>query len=150
MSKIDQAKGILKSLGLPNAQQNEISALTLLALCGIKQRDSWDKATRKSLKVTKGIMAFIKKEYKKAYAPNTRETFRRQVLHQFVQARIVDYNPDKPHLPVNSSNANYAVSEAAQEVIITYKTKLWNPSTKKFLAELSDLAKKYYKERNEH
>lgn len=79
MSKIDQAKDILKNFGLPDAQQNEISALTLLALCGIKTRDNWDQATKSSLKVTKGIMAFIKKEYKKAYAPNTRETFRRQV-----------------------------------------------------------------------
>ena len=47
-------------------------------------------------------------------------------------------------------NAHYALSEAAQEVIITYKTKLWNPSTKKFLAELGDLSKKYSKERTEN
>ena len=53
MSKIDEAKNILKSLGLPIAQQNEISALTLLALCGIKENDKWNKATRLSLKVTK-------------------------------------------------------------------------------------------------
>ena len=39
MSKIDEAKNILKSLGLPIAQQNDISALTLLALCGIKEND---------------------------------------------------------------------------------------------------------------
>ena len=64
MNKIDQAKEILEILGLPEAQQNEISALTLLALCDIKKRHNWDDATRKSLKVTKGIMAFIKKEYK--------------------------------------------------------------------------------------
>ena len=35
MNKIEEAKQILKELGLPLAQQNEISALTLLALCGI-------------------------------------------------------------------------------------------------------------------
>jgi type II restriction enzyme len=149
MSKIDQAKDILKNLGLPDAQQNEISALTLLALCGIKPGGKWVQATRSSLKVTKGIMAFIKKEYKKHYAPNTRETFRRQVLHQFVQARIVDYNPDNPHLPVNSPNAHYAISEAALEVIIAYKTKDWKPSTKKFLSDFGDLSKKYSKERKQ-
>jgi type II restriction enzyme len=147
MSKIDHAKDILKDLGLPDAQQNDISALTLLALCGIKARDNWDQATKNSLKVTKGIMAFIKKEYKKAYAPNTRETFRRQVLHQFVQARIVDYNPDNPSLPVNSPNAHYAISEAALEVILSYKTKNWKHLAKKFLSEYGDLSKKYSKER---
>ncbi len=85
MSKINEAKKILKELGLPLAQQNEISAYTLLALCNIKPRGKWNQATKESLKVSKGIMAFCKDVYKKEYAPNTRETFRRQVLHQFVQ-----------------------------------------------------------------
>jgi len=56
MSKIDDAKKILKELGLPVSQQNEISAYTLLALCGIKPGISWRKTTR-----TKGIMAFFPK-----------------------------------------------------------------------------------------
>jgi type II restriction enzyme len=147
MSKIDQAKIILKNLGLPEAQQNEMSALTLLALCGIKPKDSWASATRDSLKVTKGIMAFIKKEYKKTYAPNTRETVRRQVLHQFIQALIVDQNPDNPLLPVNSPKAHYAISEAALEVIISFKTENWESSLKKFKSDYGDLSKKYLKER---
>lgn len=33
MGKIKEAQIILKALGLPDAQQNEMSALTLLALC---------------------------------------------------------------------------------------------------------------------
>jgi len=49
-------------------------------------------------------MAFCKDVYKKEYAPNTRETFRCQVLHQFVQARIAEYNPDNPILLVLLSN----------------------------------------------
>ena len=40
MSKIDDAQKILKELGLPTAQQNEISAYTLLALCGIKNHET--------------------------------------------------------------------------------------------------------------
>jgi len=71
MSKIDEAKEILKELGLPAAQQNEISAYTLLALCDIKPRVNWSKATKESLKVSKGIMAFCKDVYKKEYAPRS-------------------------------------------------------------------------------
>ncbi len=41
MTKLNEAKTILKELGLPSAQQNDISAYTLLALCGIRPRDSW-------------------------------------------------------------------------------------------------------------
>lgn len=123
MSKIQEAQAILKELGLPDSQQNEISGYTLLALCNIKENDEWSKAYRKSHGVSKGIMAFIKENYKKKYAPNTCETFRRQVLHQFVQAGIAEYNPDNPDLPVNSPRAHYAISEIALKTIRFYKTK---------------------------
>jgi type II restriction enzyme len=104
MSKIQEAREILKALGLPTAQHNEMSGLTLLALCNMKENDNWANVSRKSLGVTKGIMTFVRDFYKKDYAPNTRETFRRQVLHQFEQARLVDYNPDDSSLAVNSLN----------------------------------------------
>jgi hypothetical protein len=148
MSKIKEAQAILKELGLPEAQQNEISALTLLALCGVKETDTWRNAGRTSLKVTKGIMAFMAKQYKRRYAPNTRETVRRQVLHQFVQARLADYNPDNPNLPVNSPNAHYAISRPALDVIETYGTKRWPAAVEKFKAEVGELRKKYVKDRD--
>lgn len=125
MPKLQEAQAILRELGLPEAQQNEISGYTLLALCNIKEKDKWSKAFRQSHGVSKGIMNFISEHYQKAYAPNTRETFRRQVLHQFVQAGIADYNPDIPDLPVNSPRAHYAISEIALETIKTYKTRNW-------------------------
>lgn len=148
MNKIKEAQVILQELGLPKAQQNEISALTLLALCSIKQNDAWKDAQRPSLKVTKGIMDFMAKQYKRRYAPNTRETVRRQVLHQFVQARLADYNPDNPLLPVNSPNAHYAISKPAHEVIRTFGTKQWSTALTKFKTELGELKKKYVKDRD--
>lgn len=150
MTKIKEAQEILKALGLPTTQQNEISAYTLLALCGVGKNDKWSKATRKSLKITKGVMQFVNDSYGKVYAPNTRETFRRQVLHQFVQARIADYNPDNPKLPVNSPNAHYAITETALQAIKTYGTKDWKASSEKFTSEVENLAKKYKKERKQN
>ena len=150
MSKLNEAKKILKELGLPTPQQNEISAYTLLALCGIKSRGDWSMATRKSLKVTKGVMAFVLDVYKKEYAPNTRETFRRQVLHQFVQAQIAEYNPDNPQLPVNSPNAHYALTHSALEAIQAFGTKNWNKAAEKFKAGAGDLSKRYKKERKQN
>ena len=124
MLKIQEAQALLKELGLPDAQQNEIAGYTLLALCNIKEKDKWSKAFKQSYGVTKGIMTFISENYEKKYAPNTRETFRRQVLHQFVQAGIADYNPDIPDLPVNSPRAHYAISEIALETVKAYKTRV--------------------------
>ncbi len=148
MSKIKEAQTILKELGLPKAQQNDISALTLLALCGVKEASAWKDAQRSSLKVTKGVMAFMAKEYKRRYAPNTRETVRRQVLHQFVQARLADYNPDNPLLPVNSPNAHYAISKAALEVVKAFGSSKWQSALTRFKAEVGELKKRYVKDRD--
>jgi hypothetical protein len=147
MSKIEEAQAILKELGLPEAQQNEISGYTLLALCNIKENDKWLNAFRQSHGVSKGIMAFIAENYGKEYAPNTRETFRRQVLHQLVQAGIADYNPDIPDLPVNSPRAHYAISAKALETIKTFGTKEWKNSVVQFKNEIGELIQKYSKER---
>ena len=147
MKKIDEAKEILKELGLPKQQQNELAAFTFLALCGIKPRVKWSKASRLSLKLSKGIIAFLKDVYSKTYAPNTRESIRKDVLHQFVQARIVDYNPDNPNLPVNSPNTHYAITAEAYEAIITFGTKAWKDGADRFKSEVGELTKRYVKER---
>jgi type II restriction enzyme len=147
MSKIEEAQIILKELGLPVAQQNEISGYTLLALCNIKEKDKWSKAFRQSHGISKGIMTFISENYKKDYAPNTRETIRRQVLHQFVQAGIADYNPDAPDLPVNSPKAHYAISEIALKTISAYKTRTWKNVKEDFKAQAGNLREKYSKKR---
>ena len=147
MTKIQEAQLILKKLGLPEAQQNEIAGYTLLAICGIKEKDKWVKAKNQSKGVSKGIMSFIATNYQKEYAPNTRETIRRQVLHQLVQAGIVDYDPDIPDLPVNSPRTHYAISEIAIETIKTYRTRKWNDAVKKFKAQIGYLKDKYSKDR---
>jgi len=147
MSKIIEAQEILKALGLPAAQYNEMSALTLLALCGLKEDDSWKDSTNQSLGVTKGIMDFVNANYDKSYAPNTRETFRRQVLHQFVQARVANYNPDAPTLPVNSPKAHYALTDEVLCVIKTYGTDNWADNVKHFIDTVGTLQQAYEKER---
>ncbi|MEW5796580.1 MAG: BsuBI/PstI family type II restriction endonuclease [Candidatus Zixiibacteriota bacterium] len=147
MSKIREAQDILKTLGLPRGQQNDIAALTLLALCGVGTKVHWSSASRTSMTITKGIMAFIKEKYRKVYAPNTRETFRRHVLHQFVQAGLVDYNPDEPGLPTNSPRAHYAVSQACLAVVRTYGTTRWKKAASEFVFSQGSLLEAYRKSR---
>lgn len=152
MSKIAEAQEILKALGLPSAQQNDMSALTLLALCSIKKDTPWADATRTSQHITKEIMAFVNENYKSdaPYAPNTRETFRRQVLHQFIKAGVANYNPDDPTLPVNSPKAHYAITEEALEVAKSYGTKNWDSRTQQFAVEYEILRDRYAAERDMH
>src|SRR5262249_18510938 len=116
LSKVPEAAAILASLGLPKAQQNDRSALTLLALANIKPNTSWKDAEAPLLR-TVDIMAFIRQHHGKNYAPNSRETFRRQTLHQFEQARLVDRNPDDPTRPTNSGKNAYRLTDDALRAI---------------------------------
>ena len=95
MSKREDGLEILKSLGLPKQQQNERSILTLIALAGLKEDDEWTKVARPLLRIW-DIMAWMRLNYGKDYAANSRETIRRQTIHQFEQARLVDRNSDDP------------------------------------------------------
>ena len=47
MSKIDEAREILKMLGMPKAQQADICCYTLLAMAGVKQDTFWKDAENK-------------------------------------------------------------------------------------------------------
>jgi type II restriction enzyme len=146
--RIGQAQAVLKALGLPQHQQNQISALTLLALCGIAPNDPWTQASREGRTVTKGVMDFIRERYKVTYAPNTRETVRRQVLHQFVLAGVADYNPFDPGLPTNSPRAHYAVSEAALSAIRSFGSAEWEATVARFLARRTALIEIFQRRRS--
>jgi type II restriction enzyme len=122
--------------------------LTLLALCGLRPEDNWASATQKSLTVTKGIMAFVRDFYGRAYAPNTRETFRRQVLHQFVQGGIAVYNPDNPSLSTNSPKAHYALTDAALKTIRAYGADIWETAVSEFREKQGSLMTLYQSPRN--
>jgi BsuBI/PstI restriction endonuclease domain/BsuBI/PstI restriction endonuclease HTH domain len=128
-------------------QQNRISALTLLALCGLGTQDSWSNARREARTVTKGLMDFVRREYRVDYAPNTRETVRRQVLHQFVLAGIADYNPFEPDLPTNSPRAHYAISELALATIRRFGTSEWEVTVREFFKNREPLIEIFSRER---
>jgi hypothetical protein len=147
--RIGEANQILISLGLPRAQQNERSALCLLALLNMTPGKKWSRAESPLMGITP-IMDWVREYYAKDYAPNTRETFRRQSMHQFVDAGIVRYNPDKPDRPVNSPKAVYQIEPGALELLRSFKTKDWHDNMAQYLAQRETLAAKYAKEREQN
>jgi adenine-specific DNA-methyltransferase len=142
LTKVAQATSILALLGLPRAQQNERSALTLLALAAITPRASWKRAKAPLLR-TVDVMAFMREHYGKDYAANTRETIRRQTLHQFEQARIVDRNPDDPSRPTNSGKNAYSLTPDALRVLQAYGTAEFKKRVADFMARFGSLAQAY-------
>jgi len=131
--EISQALDILKQLGMPKAQLNERSALCLLALLNLRPNKPWKSAEAPLVGITP-MMTFSRSRYRKKYAPNTRETFRRQTMHQFVAAGIALYNPDEPERPVNSPNAVYQIEPELLRLLKTYGTSGWPTGMKTYLS----------------
>lgn len=146
---IEQGIKILQALGLPRAQQNERSALCLLALLNITPDKTWNDAENPLIGITP-MMDFSREHYGKNYAPNTRETFRRQTIHQFVEAGIALYNPDDPTRPVNSPKTVYQIEPEALKLIRKYGSPEWDLALKEYLSKRQTLIEKYAKEREQN
>lgn len=145
--KIEEALSILKVLGLPREQQNERSALTLLALLDLRPGAAWSAAHDPLMGITP-MMEFFKDNYGKTYAPNTRETVRRQTVHQFLDAGIIVENPDNPDRPVNSPKAVYQIEPGALAMLRTFGTTSWDKNLRTYLASTETLKKRYARERD--
>ncbi len=143
---INAAHQIITALGLPRAQQNERSALCLLALLNLKPGIAWADAQNPLVGITP-IMKWVREHYGKEYAPNTRETIRRQTMHQFCDAGISLYNPDKPDRPVNSPKAVYQIESAALSLLRTFGTEAWHDYLTDYLAKRETLVARYAMER---
>ena len=146
---IEAALQIIISLGLPRAQQNERSALCLLALLDLTPDKVWADAENPLRGITP-IMDWARMHYGKDYAPKTRETVRRQTMHQFCDAGLVLYNPDKPDRPVNSPYAVYQIEPSALALLRTFDTLVWHENLATYLAERETLVAKYAREREQN
>ena len=147
MISVEDAKSLLKELGMPKAQLNKRSALTLLALLGLTPDSSWKNSEQKLLGVTP-IMDFISLNWEVLYAPNSRETFRRHTLHHFCDGGICAYNPDEPSRPVNSPKACYQVVEETFKLIKFFGSLNWDEELNKWKSSTKTLVEKYSRERN--
>lgn len=145
--RVDEALNILGALNVPREQQNERSALTLLALLGMTPRKPWSQAEAPMLGITE-MMTVFRDRFGKSYAPNTRETVRRFTVHQFVQIGLVVANPDDPRRPVNSPDNRYQISSSLLRLARTFGSTAWNASLTGFLGNAESLGRLHPKERD--
>ena len=128
MDKIDEAREILKMLGMPKAQQAAICCYVLLAMAGIKQDMAWASAENEWIRIH-DIIQFANTHYGTTYAENSRETFRKQALHHFRNAALVEDNGKA----TNSPNYRYRLTEETLQMVRTFKTPEWPKSMNRFL-----------------
>ena len=120
MAKIDEARNILLALGMPETQQTDLCCYAFLAMLNIGPCTQWRDATNEWIRIH-DIMIFIKDNYKIAYAENTRETFRKQAMHQFRNAALTEDNGKA----TNSPNYRYRITEEILQLIRCFGTKEW-------------------------
>lgn len=119
----------------------------MLALLGLSPRCEWKDSAKSFIRVH-DVLEFAKAKYKKTYAENTRETIRRQTLHQFEQAGLAEINSDDSTRPTNSPKTVYSISPQALAVVSTYGTPQWEEALRGFIGSQGRLVDKYQKKKS--
>lgn len=112
MDKIETAKFLLDTIGMPIQQQSTLCCLTLLAMANIKKDTNFEDASNDWIRIH-DVITFIAEEYGVIYAENSRETFRKQAMHHFRTAAIIEDNGKA----TNSPNYRYRITDEFLKVV---------------------------------
>lgn len=125
--KIEEAREFLKAVGMPKAQLIDICCYVILAMAGMKPDMFWSEASNEWIRIH-DIIQFVNTFYGVTYAENSRETFRKQALHRFRTAALIEDNGKA----TNSPNYRYRLTEETVQVLRTMQTPDWETSVKRF------------------
>lgn len=128
MSKIEEAREILKESRVPAKQQADLCCFVLLAMANIKDQDLWASATNNWMRIH-DVIAYTKENYGVSYAENSRETFRKQAIHHFRNAAFIEDNGKA----TNSPNYRYHITDEVLSLIRSFKTNRWESGKANFL-----------------
>lgn len=129
MYKIEETREFLQNVGMPKAQQADICCYVILAMAGIKPNMSWSEATNEWIRIH-DIIQFVNTYYGATYAENSREKFRKQALHRFRTAALVEDNGKA----TNSPNYRYRLTDETLQMLKAIGTKQEQTELNRFLA----------------
>ena len=105
---------------MPTQQQADLCCYTLLSMASIRPDIPWADATTSWIRIH-DILVFTREHYGTNYAENSRETFRKQAIHHFRNAALIEDNGK----PTNSPNYRYRITEEAMHLIRTNGSPAW-------------------------
>lgn len=146
-TRVSEAREALRLLDFDPARRNERSGLVLLALLDLAPDRPWEQASGSNRWRIVDVMQWLRDHYSKDYAPNSRETIRRQTLHQFVDAGLVLYNPDDPQRPVNSGLSCYQIAPPALALLRTFEEAQFEVRAAEYLRLVPSLRTQYAMQR---
>lgn len=103
---------MLADVGMPSNQQTDLCALTILAMGNLTEVSSFASAKNNWIRIH-DIIEFINANYSVKYAENSRETFRKQAIHHFRTAALIEDNGKA----TNSPNYKYRLTDEFLKVI---------------------------------
>ena len=128
MDKISETREFLKIIGMPKQQQADICCYVILAMAGIKPEMPWNEATNEWIRIH-DIIQFTNTYYGTSYAENSRETFRKQALHRFRTAALVEDNGKA----TNSPDFRYRLTDEILQIIKKINSNTLDAAMSKFL-----------------
>lgn len=147
--RIAEALTILKAIGMPKAQLNDRTAITLLALLDLPPEKSWSDARNPMLGI-RAILDFARQQVDKNYAENSRESVRKYSVKQLVAAGVALHNPDDPTRKVNDKNNCYQIEPHALALFKQFGSAAWNSALSAYLKKQGTLAAEYAQARDLH
>lgn len=114
---------------MPDKQQSDLCALTMLGLANLKEDDSFKKASNDWIRIH-DVIQFINENYGVTYAENSRETFRKQAMHHFRNAALIEDNGKA----TNSPNYRYRITSEFLNVLKSIGTKKAKLALQNFLS----------------
>ena len=138
MTKKQEAKKILALLGMPAKQQGDICCYSLLALLNLSSKTPWADASN-DWKRIHDLLGFIKTNYRVRYAENSRETFRKEAMHHFRTAAIIEDNG----MATNSPNYRYRITPEALSLFRSFGTDAWENKLAAFVSAHAALKEIY-------
>jgi len=130
LSKKMEARKVLELLGMPPQQQSDICCCSLLALLHLTSTSPWHSAANGWTRIH-DILVFLRTGFRGArYAENSRETFRKEAMHHFRTAAIIEDNGTA----TNSPNYRYRVTPEALDLLRSYGSPEWDAKLAAFLA----------------
>jgi len=136
LNKLAAIKELLVRIGMPKRQQNDLCCYSLLALLHLKREDSWESASNDWIRIHDMII-FMNDSYGTTYAENTRESIRKDAMHHFRNAAIIEDNGKA----TNSPAYRYRVTD--EFLLVVQNLALDTNFLDKFIASHESLIEQY-------
>lgn len=98
-------------------------------MAGVKELTPWSQAVNEWIRIH-DIITFANNNYGTSYAENSRETFRKQAMHHFRTAALIEDN----ERATNSPNYRYRLTEETLSILRNMQTQQMEASIQHFIA----------------